>query len=546
MRLLEIRRRDGLARSGRYTAGERTIEVPSAIDPAALFAGLDDGLYANVPLAADAGFVHRYAQQYSDCIIAHPAGAAEVQSGDCILLANWHTALANPREYIRWLIALKRHHPPDAVWYAPSCALPSNAAFLVYCGLDLFDYNAVDLCTAKHLFCTTDGCFPAAEWMDSGVCSCEGCRSGSLSMHNRTALENEISVIRRFIIAGQLRELVEARCRSDAAQVSVIRMLDQDYSFAEAYLPAARAVPMKANSAESLTRPEVLRFMQRVLERFEPTRTDTVVLLPCSARKPYSGSQSHRRFASAVQGRAAELIVTSPLGLVPRELERVYPAAHYDVPVTGVWDREEQAVIADLLARYLGKHQYRRVIAHLHGDALDIAQAAADACGITLECTVNGSPTAGASIAALDKALEGEQAISYDMVRGVASWQFGTVPETRSLVIKRRQGTLVVLNKKQQLFSIDPGTGLLRPTFDGWRRLGEVYRVEIDDFVPQGDVLAPGIVTADPAIREGDEVFIHGPQALATGRAVMGAAEMTAAHRGVAVKVRKVQKMSSS
>ena len=32
-----------------------------------------------------------------------------------------------------------------------------------------------------------------------------------------------------------------------------------------------------------------------------------------------------------------ELIVTSPVGLVPRELENSYPASSYDIPVIGIW-----------------------------------------------------------------------------------------------------------------------------------------------------------------------------------------------------------------
>ena len=36
--------------------------------------------------------------------------------------------------------------------------------------------------------------------------------------------------------------------------------------------------------------------------------------------------------------------------------ERIYPAGHYDVPVTGYWDREECAFIADILARYFAAH----------------------------------------------------------------------------------------------------------------------------------------------------------------------------------------------
>jgi archaeosine synthase len=61
--------------------------------------------------------------------------------------------------------------------------------------------------------------------------------------------------------------------------------------------------------------------------------------------------------------------------------------------------------------------------------------------------------------------------------------------------------------------------------------------------VPEGDVLVPGIVDADPAIREGDEVLVVGSQAMATGKAAMTAAEMKNSKRGVAVRVRKVKKL---
>ena len=77
---------------------------------------------------------------------------------------------------------------------------------------------------------------------------------------------------------------------------------------------------------------------------------------------------------------------------------------------------------------------------------------------------------------------------------------------------------------------------------EGWSLVGDRYHVTIDDFIPQGDVLAPGILDADPAIREGDEVFVTGPRACGTGKAVMGAKEMLSSSRGIAVKLRKVKK----
>jgi archaeosine synthase len=97
----------------------------------------------------------------------------------------------------------------------------------------------------------------------------------------------------------------------------------------------------------------------------------------------------------------------------------------------------------------------------------------------------------------------------------------------------------------EPLFSLDPGTGLLRPTFGGWGHIPGVYRVFIDDFPVQGDVLAPGVLSADPRIRENDEVLVEGPQALATGRAAMPGREMEASSRGVAVRVRKVKRKQS-
>ena len=57
-------------------------------------------------------------------------------------------------------------------------------------------------------------------------------------------------------------------------------------------------------------------------------------------------------------------MVTSPLGLVPRELEEQWPAAHYDVPVAGQWDDDELATIRRLVRGLLNESDTRRVINH--------------------------------------------------------------------------------------------------------------------------------------------------------------------------------------
>ena len=76
------------------------------------------------------------------------------------------------------------------------------------------------------------------------------------------------------------------------------------------------------SSEESLYRPEAVRWRQR-MEMMKPLG-DTVVLLPCSMKKPYSNSKSHQKFRKITRS-FQELIVTSPFGICPRELENTFP-----------------------------------------------------------------------------------------------------------------------------------------------------------------------------------------------------------------------------
>jgi len=247
----DIRHRDGLARSGTLMDKERTILFPAVIDTDTLFPSLRPMKYTNVPLSADPVFVAAHLKQTgSQPVTIHPALDNPAESKDCVMVANWHTALPNPRQYVNWLVALKEKTPPDTLWYAPACALPSNAHILCYSGFDLFDYRAVDLSTAQKIFCTAEGEFPVPAIKGAG-CGCEGCRTGSLKDHNRNALERELVTIRMFITHGQVRELVEARSRFHAPHVAIMRHLDNRYEFMEQSVPVVRNSTLRANSGES-------------------------------------------------------------------------------------------------------------------------------------------------------------------------------------------------------------------------------------------------------------------------------------------------------
>jgi archaeosine synthase len=543
MTRFDSKKRDGLARTGIFRSGDTHLDLPAALEVETLFPELDAREGTNMPLCAPPALVKQYPPpNEGQPVTIHPHLDNRAQSSDCVMVADWHTAFLNPRNYVDWLITLKEKTPVDTAWYAPASALPSTVHILCYSGFDLFDFRAVDLKTARKLFCTPEGEFPA-DALGSGICTCTGCRQKDLKMHNRQALLHEIALVTRFIGESRLRDLVESRCRLNAAHVAILRHLDNQYPFMELRLPVARSGMMRANSAESLQRAEVRRFAERVIIRYIPPKTDVAVLLPCSAKKPYSLSQSHRKFQAAIAGRAHELIVTSPLGLVPRELECVYPAGHYDVPVTGYWDAEECAVISGVLARYFRRRAYRRIIAHLEAGALKVAKMAADQCGIPLEYSCTEHPTCDSALNALDSALAGERRMKDDRLHGMVSYQFDFDLDTKGTTVRGHYPELFYSKNNVQVFSIDTGTGLLRPTFDGWNLIPAGYRVYIDDFIPKGDVLIPGVVKADPEIRDGDEVFVTGARAVATGRAALPAGEILHSRRGVAVRVRKIKRL---
>src|SRR5437660_10400567 len=138
---------------------------------------------------------------------------------------------------------------------------------------------------------------------------------------------------------------------------------------------------MLAHSHESLHRPEIVRFRRRIRERYrKPPSARVLLLLPCSARKPYSASRSPRRFRDAILATANpsvvhEVIVTSPLGLIPRELERFHPARDYDIPVTGDWSRDEAAIVIEDLSAFLAANRYDAVVAHLGAEAPTVHEA---------------------------------------------------------------------------------------------------------------------------------------------------------------------------
>jgi archaeosine synthase len=284
------------------------------------------------------------------------------------------------------------------------------------------------------------------------------------------------------------------------------------------------------------------------MERYTPPPgIKLTVVLPCSARKPYSKSKSHRIFTEYIKkgagkkiGLVHEVMLTSPLGLVPRELENVYPAAHYDTPVTGRWSAEEKEIAMRLLADYMKKAK-TDVIAHVDGAYRDIA----DGLGIRMTGEdVRSDASLGELASEVSIALENFKKIKKEKIepyRKVCDFQFGCGASKYLLPegIWENRGRLFV--DGIQVAAVNRETGYLALSLEGGKMLRDfgAHIVEISFKPETSNIFSIGVEKASDDIRPGDEVIVlYKGEVVGVGRVALEGSEMARAKKGLAVALR--------
>ena len=473
----------------------------------------------------------------------------------------------HPTEFVEYITQIRDSIPYDSLVYTPSIAQPSNLALLTYFGIDLFDSTQAILAARNNtmLFPTTN---LSVKDLKLVPCNCPSCISiknpeemnfEKILHHNYHSMFQEIKLIQTYIKTNNLRKLVEIRITSNPHLVTLLRTLDrQGFDYLEKRTPLHTDNILYATTFESMHRPEIYRFQQRVLERFrKPRSTSILLLLPCSMKKPYSFSQSHRKFHDAIFSSKNpycihELIITSPIGLVPRELECIYPASSYDIPVTGHWYKDEQMMIRTLLEAYLKKNTYEKILVHLSEEMVSFIK---DIIPDGIYTDLKGSPNNAQAINTLTELIKNETQDAgrisgrqrwFDHVHSLATYQF-TEPLADSLlkntsIIGKYPYLKIMDEKKQQLGMTTEKRGYISLTIHGGKRLltHQRYLVKLTpDFTLKGSVFAPGIEDADKDIRKGDEVLVLQNNMLqGVGVAMMNGEEMKKRSYGEAVKVR--------
>ena len=469
------------------------------------------------------------------------------ETAEMVVVPNAYELRKDPRRIVDAVVRLREACGFGRLLCMLGIGEPSTVALLSYMGVDVFDDSLPRAAGLEHVLL-----MPEAEVaMDDG----------DVVGANIDYMQSELAKVRMFIRADRLRELADQRSFSSPSNVALLRLYDQDaYAYAEETCSTV-GCRFSCNSTQALRRPDLKRYRERMGSYRKPEHKRILLLLPCSAKKPYHISKTHRAFASAIHTAqhdtlVHEVIVTSPLGLVPRELDACYPANSYDIPVTGEWKCEERAMIRRMVGDLIAQG-YDKVICHL-GEDYELVEGLAD-----MECTVVGDPTSPRSLENLDKALrvaaKGMEGVDYlvdrnNLARGMLEFQFGKdiadllMDENTYAIGKFPYWKFIreVDGKKTQMGMMTPERGMVSLTLEGAEVLARAgyATVEIMDFELKGNLFAVGVVRADPRIRIGDEaVIVCDGEVRGVGVAEMCGREMTDLKRGIAVKVRhKVKK----
>ncbi len=324
----------------------------------------------------------------------------ELENIKILNLSGLFDNLSNFRNILKSIVKIKTELDNNLIIMASGRIIPKCYPLIIYLGIDLIDSSYSLFLSAENFYDTIEYLLPIYK-IKYLPCSCLACRGilskilenkysaekiDLLSLHNLITANNYMNKIKQYLKFEDFRAFVEKSSFDDTNLISMLKIIDKEYYDVIKYETPIiqKGKIVRCLGPSSYYRPDFQQFRERTIKNFEPEPwTSLIILLPCSAKKPYSESKSHKKFYSIIRKfpefpTFQELILTSPLGCIPRQLEMIYPVNSYDISVTGEWDNEEMIITSEMLIRIIEKYDPNiPIICHLKNEYLEIINRAA-------------------------------------------------------------------------------------------------------------------------------------------------------------------------
>lgn len=426
---------------------------------------------------------------------------------------------------------------------------PMLFALAVAMGCDLFDSAAYSLYAEDDRFLTAHGTYKLSN-LHEMPCSCEICNKYSveelkkveseerkklIAKHNLMVSFAEIRIIKQAIADGNLMELVEQRCRSHPRLLEAYRHLTNYMDIMERYDPLYKKSAFFYTGPESLKRVEVYRYWQKMNEIYPKKR----LLLLNSYKKPYSsylpkkvGKLYHIGSSSSSEDLQI-MFVDIPFGLIPLELDEVYPLAQNEAP--DIIDESAREYIQEIIE--LTTEEYEEVF---------IEASLVEKFDLGLYQEYEGSQD-------LEIKLNEKKKIIY-----VADYQFGVgagqalFKGNVEIVKSKKTGKIRHIYYGENLIAtMRAADGFFVLSKEGAKRLHSrmeypqnrvMVNKDSEPFAQEGkSIFNKFVIDCDRNIRANDEVLIvnEKDELLAFGKSLLNSAEIMDFKVGQAIKTRK-------
>jgi archaeosine synthase len=429
---------------------------------------------------------------------------------DIVVLVDAVQLTGQPGKLVEAISVLKRRFPGALLW-APGIGGPDNLAVLTWFGVDLFDMARSRQASSAGVLLGTGG----PRYLIDSMNESSDMKS-QLSQWTQAIAET-----RSALQQGTLRALADKQSLNSPKLVEHLRRHDKLVTGMEGVLASHVSCNRVFNcfSHSTLSDPLIAEWETFICNDYRSPNNlgDVLILLPCSARKPYRLSKSHGRFIRAIGTSAChEVIVTSPLGLVPRDLEEVWPAAHYDVPVTGDWSLDEIARIENMITSLLNNHSYKRIINHSGIDLsfvdVDVVDTRQGQSAGSFEVLQRLSEAVKTAVEDFSLSRRRAEQINIDNFSSVSRKHMNNDHWLEGVKVRGKPPRWKIEDKGEQLaqWSIDRGGfALSKPVVKRLAKHKSLPEIHVKSGVSwKGDIFHQIVESFDPSIKAGQDLLV--------------------------------------
>jgi 7-cyano-7-deazaguanine tRNA-ribosyltransferase len=280
------------------------------------------------------------------------------------------------------ILAAKMNIPVNRPLHVFGAGHPFIFSLIVALGCDLFDSAAYSIFARDNRYLTEYGTM-RLEDLEYLPCSCPVCikrdpkdlrempsgeRVRELSKHNLHVCFAEIKRIKQAIVEGKLWEYMEMKANSHPSLLQALKKLRKYGKYIEGSSPNIKRSGLFFFSPIDLARPEVIRYNERLKERYTPPEWARILLLiPDDEFKSTRKRVFLKKAASLICKRfnlnlnvIHICFYSPPFGVIPIELAETYPLYQYEYAYPPDSDSVNHA--AEKILEYIDNASYEAAI----------------------------------------------------------------------------------------------------------------------------------------------------------------------------------------